>query len=153
MEREEILSFQLDERRRKYYYLANDISIILDLRRQENIMLVPVTDRLTRFRRELHRLNKMVQAREDLASNLSNLDADIDRQIREIVESGDGILRNERAADLIIALSHYPLRIEDLHELTGIPVDELERELDTLIESRIVEKNGYFYKISGIYAG
>jgi len=29
MEREEILSFRLDERRRKYYYLANDISVMV----------------------------------------------------------------------------------------------------------------------------
>ena len=35
MEREEILSFRLDERRRKYYYLANDISVMVSLRRIE----------------------------------------------------------------------------------------------------------------------
>jgi ArsR family transcriptional regulator len=152
MEREEILSFRLDERRRKYYYLANDISIVLDLRRQENIMLVPVTDHLTRFRQSLRKLNKMVYAREDLAANLRHLEADIDRQIREIIENGNGILQSEKQADLIIALSHYPLGIEDLHDLTGIPVEELKPELERLVQNRIVEKNGSIYRIQGVYA-
>jgi ArsR family transcriptional regulator len=152
VEREEILSFQLDDRRRKYYYLANDISIILDLRRQENIALVPVTDQLTRFRRSLHRLNKMVLAREDIAGNLRSIEADIDRQIREILDEGDGILESDRAADLIIALSHYPMGLEDLHDLTGIPTDELEPELKRLMDTRVVEKAGSLYRIAGIYA-
>lgn len=152
MEREEILSFWLDERRRKYYYLANDISIILSLQRQENITLIPVTDQMTRFRTSLRMLNRIVAAREDLASSLKHMDADIDRKIREIIENGKDILGSEKEIDLIIALSHYRLGIDDLHEVTGIPVDEVQKELEQLIEKNIVEKDGPVYKIRGIYA-
>jgi ArsR family transcriptional regulator len=152
MEREEILSFRLDERRRKYYYLANDISIMLSLERQENIKIIPVTDQMTRFRTSLHMLNRMVAAREDIASSLKHLDADIDRKIREINESGKEILGSEKETDLIIALSHYRLGIDDLHELTGIPVDEVQKELKLLVEKNIVEKDGSVYKLRGIHA-
>ncbi len=152
MEREEILSFRLDERRRKYYYLANDISIMLSLERQENIKIIPVTDQMTRFRTSLHMLNRMVAVREDIASSLKYLDADIDRKIREIIESGNEILGSEKETDLIIALSHYRLGIDDLHELTGIPVDEVQKELKLLVEKNIVEKDGPVFKLRGIHA-
>ncbi len=52
MEREEILAFRLDERRRKYYFIANDISVIVNLHRIDEVVFVS-EDRNARLRKEL----------------------------------------------------------------------------------------------------
>src|SRR5690606_34371875 len=71
MEREEILAFRLDERRRKYYFLANDIDVMVRLLRQDQINLV-MKDNSHRLRSALARLQKMVETREELAESLKN---------------------------------------------------------------------------------
>ena len=66
MEREEILSFRLDDRRRKYYYLANDISVMVSLHRLEEGTRSS-DDVNNRLRKSLGKLRKLVDAREELA--------------------------------------------------------------------------------------
>jgi ArsR family transcriptional regulator len=152
MEREEILLSHLDERRRKYYYLANDISVVVNLRRQETSVVVTRPDKKARFRNSLSRMRKMVHAREELLSHLQHLEQDLDQQIREIVEGGREVLRDEREIDLVIALSHCDLSAAELEEVTSIPAAELGGLLDGLNRREIVERKGNQYRIRGINA-
>jgi ArsR family transcriptional regulator len=56
MEREEILCFRLDERRRKYYYLTNDISVMVNLNRLNG--MTPASDNANlRFRKPVNILS------------------------------------------------------------------------------------------------
>lgn len=151
MEREEILSFRLDERRRKYYYLANDISVMVSLKRLDESLGVS-DDRNKRLKKSLSRLRKLVDAREELSENLRNLEKDIDIQIREIVQHGRDILSDDTEIDLVIALAHCNLTGDELSELTGQPVQNLVAGLAELREKQIVEQEGPLFRLCGINA-
>ena len=153
MEREEILSFRLDDRRRKYYYLANDISVMVSLQRQENDALAAaVADRQTMFRRSLVRLKYMVETRDELVQSLEQLDQHIDKQIREIIQGSVGILEDDDEVALIIALAQDDLSLPELEDMTGIPEDEIASAIERLKKKGMVRREGSFYKISGIHA-
>ena len=151
MEREEILTFRLDERRRKYYYLANDISVMVRLQRLEEA-LPAITDQNIQLRRSLVKLRKLVQAREELAERLRNLERDVDTQIREIVSCGRELMNDDTEIDLVIALAHCDLSGEELSELTGLGHRNLASGLESLLEKHIVEQNGKTYRLCGIHA-
>jgi len=151
MEREEILSFRLDERRRKYYYISNDISVIVNLHRIEEG--VPVSgDQNIRLKKSLGQLRKLVEARDELTERLSNIEKDIDIQIREIVQQGRDVLDDDAGIDLIIALAHCNLTGDELSELTGQPVQDLVAGLAELREKKIVEQEGPTFRLCGINA-
>ncbi|MDD1705805.1 MAG: ArsR family transcriptional regulator [Methanoregulaceae archaeon] len=151
MEREEILSFRLDERRRKYYYLANDISVMVSLRRLEE-SLTATGDQNIRLKKSLGQLRKLVNAREEQTMNLRNLEKDIDIQIREIVQQGRDLLSDDTEIDLVIALAHCNLTGEELSELTGLPVQNLAAGLSALRKKQIVEQEGPTFRLCGIDA-
>ena len=151
MEREEILSFRLDERRRKYYYISNDISVVVNLHRIEGG--VPVSgDQNIRLKKSLGQLRKLVEARDELTERLSNIEKDIDIQIREIVQQGRDVLDDDAGIDLIIALAHCNLTGDELSELTGQPVQDLATGLAELREKHIVEQEGPTFRLCGINA-
>ena len=153
MEREEILSFRLDDRRRKYYYLANDISVMVSLQRQENDALAAaVADRQTMFRRSLVRLKYMVETRDELVQSLEQLDQHIDKQIRAIIQGSVGILEDDSEVALIIALAQDDLSLPELKDMTGIPEDEIASAIERLKKKGMVRREGSFYKIRGIHA-
>ena len=70
MEREEILAFRLDERRRKYYYISNDISVVVNLHRIEEGVSVS-GDQNVRLKKTLGQLRKLVNARDELTERIS----------------------------------------------------------------------------------
>ena len=151
MEREEILSFRLDDRRRKYYYLANDISVMVSLHRLEEG--TRSSDNVNnQLRKSLGKLRKLVDAREELAGNLRNIEKDIDLQIREIVQQGREVLEDDSGIDLLIALAHCNLTGEELAELTGQPVQNLAAGLAELRKKHIVEQEGPTFRLCGINA-
>jgi ArsR family transcriptional regulator len=151
MEREEILAFRLDERRRKYYFIANDISVIVNLHRIDEVVFVS-EDRNARLRKELSQLRKLVNAREELTGKLANTEKDIDMQIREIVQQGREVLSDDAGIDLIIALAHCNLTGDELSEMTGQPVQDLAPGLAELREKKIVEQEGPTFRLCGINA-
>lgn len=151
MEREEILSFRLDDRRRKYYYLANDISVMVSLHRLEEGTRSS-DDVNNRLRKSLGKLRKLVDAREELAGNLRNIEKDIDLQIREIVQQGREVVEDDNGIDLLIALAHCNLTGEELAELTGQPVQNLAAGLAELRKKHIVEQEGLTFRLCGINA-
>jgi ArsR family transcriptional regulator len=153
MEREEILTFRTDERRRKYYFLSNDISIMVSLQKQEQKSFFNDADARTLFGRSLLALRKMVQARDELASRLGNLDHDIEEQIREISKRGKNILKDDTELDLVIALSHYHLTLPDLVELMGKEERDIIPAIEGLKARGIIEQEGTQFRIRDVYAG
>ncbi len=151
MEREEILSFRLDERRRKYYFLANDIDVMVRLLRQDQITVV-TKDNSYRLRSSLTRLQKMVETREEMAESLKNLERDIDQQIKEIISFGQEILENETQIDLLISLAHCNLTLQELSELVEAPHDAVSDSLEWLRKKHIVEREGETYRLCDAHA-
>ena len=153
MEREEILSFRLDERRRKYYYLAHDINVMVTLEKHQNeTVLTNDTDNLIRFRHSLHSLQQLLDARDDMVQSLKNLDNDIETRIKEIISRGKEILDDEAGIDISIALAHCPLSTDEIHELTGLPPEKLIKSLGRLKEQRIVHNEGKIFRLCGTHA-
>jgi ArsR family transcriptional regulator len=151
MEREQILSFRLDERRRKYYYLANDISVMVNLQQLDGFFPRQPDSRV-QFRQALAILQRLVIAREDLAERIGNIEKNIDAQIREIVRQGRDLLGSDSEIDLLIALSYGDLTGKELMELTGLPEKDLLSGLDDLREKHIVEKEGQTFRLCGAHA-
>ncbi|HII76421.1 MAG: Bacterial regulatory protein, arsR family [Methanoregulaceae archaeon PtaU1.Bin059] len=151
MEREEILAFRLDERRRKYYFLANDIDVMVRLLRQDQINLV-MKDNSHRLRSALARLQKMVETREELAESLKNLERDIDQQIKEIISFGHDVLENETQIDLLISLAHCNLTIQELSELVEAPRDAVSDSLERLRKKHIIEREGETFRLCDAHA-
>lgn len=152
MEREEILAFRMDERRRKYYFLSHDISIEVSLQKQDKADFTRDSNTRTKFWRSLLTLRKMVQARDDLVSRVGHLDNDIEEQMREIEKRGKNILRSDIELDLVIALSHYRLTLSDLIELTGKNEVEVLPAVEGLAARGIIEQEGLQYRICDMHA-
>ncbi len=148
MEREEILSFRLDERRRKYYFLANDISIIVNLQRKEETGS-DMGDRSIRFRQSLTTLKRLVDAREEMAESLGTLEKNIDMQIRDIVQYGRDLLDSNEEINLLIALAHCDLTEPELAELTGLPEPALTEGLKNLTMKKMVTIEGRTFRLRG----
>jgi ArsR family transcriptional regulator len=148
MEREEILSFRLDERRRKYYFLANDISIIVNLQRKEETARDP-GDRSIRFRQSLATLKRLVDAREEMNESLGTLEKNIDMQIRDIVQYGRDLLDSDDEINLLIALAHCDLTEPELADLTGLPGPDLAEGLKNLTIKQMVKMEGRTFRLRG----
>jgi ArsR family transcriptional regulator len=152
MEREEILSFRLDERRRKYYFLANDINVVVSLNRMDTVNRPRTEDTTVRLRISLLKLKKMVGTRDELAASLHHLDQDIDVQIKEVVRQGKSVFSGGIDTELAIALAHYDLTLDELEEVTSIPSDALKERLDMLKKQKLIEQKGDTFRLCGVNA-
>jgi len=148
MEREDILSFRLDERRRKYYFLANDISVVVNLTRKEDAR-GGLADRDIRFRQTLATLRRLVDAREETSENLRTIEKNIDLQIRDVVQYGRDLLDSDDEINLLIALAHCDLTAPELAELTGLPEQALSVGLKNLTMKRFVKMDGRTFRLRG----
>ncbi len=148
MEREDILSFRLDERRRKYYFLANDISVIVNLTRKEEAE-GRLADRNNRFRQTLATLRRLVDAREEMNESFRTLEKNIDMQIRDIVQYGRELLDSDDEINMLIALAHCDLTAPELAELTGLPEPALAAGLKNLTVKQFVKMDGRTIRLRG----
>lgn len=150
MEREEILISCYDERRRKYYYLSQDINVMINLEQVKTTPFPPaVQDMASRFMNAVIMLRRMVRAREDLLSQLAHLEHDIEVKLNDIVRSGKEVLDDEHELDLLLALSHYDLTPEDLETFSDMSGPELSRAINGLIRKGLVEQKGTHYTLGG----
>ncbi len=152
MEREQIITFNQDERRRKYYFLYNDIKLSVGLERRDDLISLPERSQQAMLRNGLVMLRRLISARENLILNLEQIDRDIDLKIHDMLKYGKDILQNEGDLDLLLALSHYDLTFESLEELTGMSSSELNSTLARLKKNGLVEYQGTTYNLSGIHA-
>ena len=152
MERERIITFNQDERRRKYYFIYNDIKFSVNLERRDNLISLQGRSQQVMLRNGLVMLRRLISARENLIQNLEQIDHDIDLKIHDMLKYGKDILQDEADLDLLLALSHYDLTFESLEELTGMSSSDLNRTLARLKKNGLVEYQGTTYNLSGIHA-
>jgi len=144
MEREDILACQIDDRRRKYYFLANDILVDVSLR---NMHVEAAEEKRRRneaanerTRQELAMLAKMIQAHDRLTENLEQLNHDIDTKLADLARNHKDLFESERELSVAIALSHEPLTPAELGEATGLSHDELEPVLGRFEKSGLLTR-------------
>ena len=154
MEREEILSCQMDERRRKYYYLAHDILIDVSLKEIRTISTIRAEDNEEneRLKRSVAMIGRMIKAHDQILSSLEQVNHDIEIKIDDLAQNHKDLFRSEREITVIIALSHDPLTLSDLREVTGIPDDGITEILRRFERRGIVKREKERYILRGVHA-
>jgi ArsR family transcriptional regulator len=152
MEQENILRFNHDQRRRKYYYLAHDIDVIVRVEKNGGDFDTQVLDQVTSFYHSLAMLRRMIGARDNLITNLEHLEKDIEIKAQEILSRGREILQDDADLDIVFALGHYELTYEELREYTALPEMELRHHLEGLQRKGIINQDGSTFTLQGAYA-
>lgn len=154
MEREEILSCEMDERRRKYYYLANDILIDVSLKglRILSAPLAEETEQEESLRKTVAMVGRMIRSHDQLLANLEQINHDIEIKITDLAHNHKDLFRSERELSVIIALSHHSLALADLEQVTGIPEKPLRETVREFERRGIVQQENAIYSLGGIHA-
>ena len=154
MERETILACQMDERRRKYYYLAHDILIDVSLQEVRAVSMAEAEEdeKNERMKRSVAMLGRMIRAHDGLLANLEQINHDIDIKIHDLAQNHKDLFRSEREISVVIALSHDPLTGGELLQVTEIPKDELADILKRFERKGIVKREKDRYILRGVHA-
>ncbi len=157
MEREAILSSQIDERRRKYYFLAHDI--LIDVSLKEMQILSTVSTELhdddeadERLKKSVSMLGRMILAHDQILENLEQINHDIEIKINDIARNHKDIFRSEREITAIIALSHDSLTVPELEQATGISGRDLVPILKLFERHGLVKRTEDIYTLRGVHA-
>jgi len=151
MEEMEILGSYQDERRRKYYYLTRDISVRVSFDEREGSGRTRAPQ-MPGWQSTLVMLRRMMRAREDLITNLEQLDRDIHLKAGDLARQGSDLISSEEEMDIILALSHYDLSLGEIQDFMDMRPDFVEMLVAGLVEKGIVEKKGARYRLRGIGA-
>ena len=154
MEREAILSSQIDERRRKYYYLANDILIDVSLKEARFFSEAhhQEDEADERLKNSVAMLGRMIRAHDQILENLEQVNHDIEIKINDIARNHKDLFRSEREITVIIALSHDILSVPELEQATGISGNDLLPLLKQFERHGLVKRIQDTYALRGVHA-
>jgi ArsR family transcriptional regulator len=153
MEREAILSCQTDDRRRKYYYLANDILVDISLQRTS----VPAVDEdagdeTERIKNSIRMFGQMIRAHDMILSNLEQISHDIEIKINDLARNHNDLFTSDREITVVIALSHDSLTLEELEQVTDLPQKDLGEILKRFERKGIIGRTKDLYTLRGVHA-
>ena len=154
MEREAILSCQMDNRRRKYYYLENDILIDINLK-QVRVLVEGIDDDSTRndlLKNSVTMLGRMIKAHDMILSNLEQVNHDIETKINDLARNHKDLFRSEREITVIIALSHDSLTLQELEQVTDVSQKDLGEILKRFERKGLIGRIKDRYTLRGEYA-
>jgi ArsR family transcriptional regulator len=154
MERETILSSQIDERRRKYYYLAHDILIDVSLKDVQVFSKGPreIDEADDRLKKSVVMLGRTIRAHDQILENLEQINHDIEIKINDIARNHKDLFSSEREITVIIALSHDSLTVPELELATGISGEDLGPILNRLERHGLVKRIQDIYTLRGVHA-
>jgi len=154
MEREEILSCQVDDRRRKYYYLANDILIDIS-RKQVQELPATVDDEINAGQEQLNNsvlmLGRMIKAHDMILSNLEQVNHDIETKIHDLARNHKALFTSNREITVVIALSHDPLNAEELVQVTEMSPEDLAEILKRFMRKGLLKRTKDRYSLRGLH--
>jgi ArsR family transcriptional regulator len=153
MEREAILSCQTDDRRRKYYYLANDILVDISLKRTR----VPAEDteagdETERIKNSIRMFGQMIKAHDMILSSLEQINHDIEIKINDLARNHKDLFTSDREITVVIALSHDSLTLEELEQVTDLPQKDLGEILKRFERKGIIRRTKDLYTLRGVHA-
>ncbi|MFA6333277.1 MAG: ArsR family transcriptional regulator [Methanoregula sp.] len=154
MEREEILSCEVDDRRRKYYYLANDI--LIDISLKELRISAPATEddelKNDHLKKTVAMLARMIQAHDRILTNLEQVNHDIETKINDLARIHKDLFKSDRELSVVIGLSHHPLTLEELEQVTELPRADLLEIMKPFERRGIIRREKGQYTIRGVHA-
>jgi ArsR family transcriptional regulator len=154
MEREAILSCQMDDRRRKYYYLENDILIDINLK-QVRVLTEVIDDDDTRndqLKNSVTLLGRMIKAHDMILSNLEQVNHDIETKMNDLARNHKDLFRSDREITVIIALSHDSLTFQELELVTEVSQKDLGEILKRFERKGLIGRIKERYTLRGVYA-
>ena len=154
MERESILSCETDDRRRKYYYLENDILVDVSLRQVQvpGSMTGEKSEKDEQLKKSVIMLARMIKAHDQILYSLEQVNHDIENKIADIAHNHKDIFLSERDFTVIIALSHDSLTLPELEEATRMPLEELVTLLKKFERTGIIKRVKEHYSLRGVHA-
>ncbi len=153
MEREAILSCQTDDRRRKYYYLANDILVDISLKRTQVLPEDEDTgDEPERIKNSIRMFGQMIKAHDMILSSLEQINRDIELKIKDLARSHKDLFTSDREITVIIALSHDSLTLDELEQVTDLPQKDLGEILRRFERKGIIGRIKDLYTLRGVHA-
>jgi len=153
MEREAILSCQTDDRRRKYYYLSNDILVDVSLKRTQ--VLAHEADDVNeteQIKNSVRMFGQMIKAHDMILSNLEQINHDIEIKINDLARNHKDLFTSDREITVIIALSHDSLTLEELEQVTDVPQKDLGEILKRFERKGLIGRTKDLYTLRGIHA-
>lgn len=153
MEREEILSYQIDDRRRKYYYLENDILIDINLKQVRGLDDGVAEDtRAEHLKNSITMLGRMIKAHDTILSNLEQVNHDIETKINDLARNNKDLFSSDREITVIIALSHDSLTFQELQQVTDVSQKDLVEILKRFERRGLIGRVKDRYTLRGVYA-
>lgn len=153
MEREEILSYQIDDRRRKYYYLENDILIDINLKQVRGLAEGVAEDTMAEhLKNSITMLGRMIKAHDTILSNLEQVNHDIETKINDLARNNKDLFSSDREITVIIALSHDSLTFQELQQVTDVSQKDLVEILKRFQRKGLVGRVKDRYTLRGVYA-
>lgn len=153
MEREAILSCQMDDRRRKYYYLENDILIDINLKQVQGLeVVIEERNKGEQLKKSVILLGRMIKAHDMILSNLEQVNHDIETKINDLARNNKDLFRSDREITVIIALSHDSLTFQELQQVTDMSPAELEEILKRFERKGLIGRKKDSYLLRGVYA-
>lgn len=153
MQKEDVVSFYQDEKRRKYYYLIQDFRLSVEMQpkdepaeavssvsdeREDSMQSLPLTDKILQIR-------SLLDAREKLIENLEAVEHDIDSKMEEIMAGGRGVLNNNLEAEILLSLIYAPLTPIEIADSIGRSIPDVTAALRSLISQGYLETNSGRY--------
>jgi ArsR family transcriptional regulator len=153
MEREAILSCQTDNRRRKYYYLDNDILVDISLK-QALVRTTETADRddTEQVQNSVRMFGQMIKAHDLILSRLEQINHDIELKINDLARNHKDLFTSEREITIIIALSHDSLTLDELEQVTDISKKDLGGILKRFERKGIIGRTRELYTLRGVHA-
>ena len=155
MQKEDVVSFYQDEKRRKYYYLIQDFRLSVEMQPKdepaEAVSIVP--NETEDAEQALPLIDKIVQirslldAREKLIEHLEAVESDIDNKMEEIMEGGRDVLNNNIEAEILISLIYAPLTPIEIADSIGRSIPDVTAALRSLISQGYLETNSGRYSL------
>lgn len=153
MEREAILSCQMDDRRRKYYYLENDILIDINLKQIQGLeVVIEEKNKGEQLKKSIILLGRMIKAHDMILSNLEQVNHDIETKINDLAQNHKDLFRSDREITVIIALSHDSLTFQELQQVTDMSQTDLAEILKRLERKGLIGRKKDSYLLRGVYA-
>jgi ArsR family transcriptional regulator len=154
MEREAILSFETDERRRKYYYLVNDILIDVSLKEVRVTSAVDDEDdkKNELLKKSVAMLGRMIRAQDEILLSLEEVNHDIETKITDLARNHKDLFPTDREITIIIALSHDSLTITELEQVTAVEREDLSTILKQFERRGLLKRVKDMYTLRGVHA-
>ena len=150
MQKEDVISFYQDEKRRKYYYLVQDFTLSVKVNDTVHTHAAKITkpaDGTLPLTDKILMLKKLLTSRERMMQSLEEVERTIDNVIDEIVQGGRAVFSNNVEAEILLALVYTPLTPIELSDTCNSPIPEVTAALRSLVTQGYVKKKGGRYAL------